>query len=207
MGCSALIFGLIAVLEFRSPSRSQPVYGSWLALISGETTTIILIVVGILTALLGRSMLASTQEAYARTIPREDFPLVSQAVVDGKAEPIDQYVRLRSLTGWAGTFTKLGITGLPLVTVFLTLIFSAISLLPLQNSAGFLDLAKLTLGAFIGSFVQRSVEQRKREQRNDCKQGFHNRSAGMRITAVPKLVLLHRAASHRRNAASRIRYT
>jgi len=163
MGCSALIFGLIAVLEFRSPSRSQPVYGSWLALISGETTTIILIVVGILTALLGRSMLASTQEAYARTIPREDFPLVSQAVVDGKAEPIDQYVRLRSLTGWAGTFTKLGITGLPLVTVFLTLIFSAISLLPLQNSAGFLDLAKLTLGAFIGSFVQRSVEQRKQE--------------------------------------------
>lgn len=54
--------------------------------------------------------------------------LISRAVIDGKAEPIDQHVRLRSLTGWAGTFTKLGITGLPLVTVFLTLIFSAVAL-------------------------------------------------------------------------------
>lgn len=86
-----------------------------------------------------------------------------QAVIDGKPEPVDQYVRLRSLSGWAGNFTKLGVTGLPLTTVILTLIFSAVALIPTQHSQNFLDLAKLTLGAFIGSFVQRQVEQRRQE--------------------------------------------
>jgi hypothetical protein len=87
---------------------------------------------------------------------------VQQAVLDGKAEPIDQYVRLRALTGISGNFTKLGVTGLPLTTVFLTLVFCVISLLPsTTNSPAFLDLAKLTLGAFIGSFVQGRVEQRR----------------------------------------------
>jgi hypothetical protein len=83
--------------------------------------------------------------------------------MDGKAEPVDQYVRLRSLSGMSGTFTKLGVTGLPLVTVFLTLLFSLVSLLPIARAENFLDLAKLTLGAFIGSFVQRQVEQRRQE--------------------------------------------
>jgi hypothetical protein len=65
----------------------------------------------------------------------------------------------------SGNFTKLGITGLPLTTVLLTLIFSLISLMPIPTQRGdnFLDLAKLTLGAFIGSFVQRQVEQRRQE--------------------------------------------
>jgi hypothetical protein len=89
--------------------------------------------------------------------------MVQDAVINGKSEAIDQYVRLRSLAGWAGTFTKLGITGLPLVTVVLTLIFSLIALLPLSHADAFLDLAKLTLGAFIGSFVQRNVELRKQD--------------------------------------------
>jgi hypothetical protein len=63
-------------------------------------------------------------------------------------------VRLSSLSGATGTATKLGLTGLPLATVGLTIFFSAISIFGAQ---GFLDLAKLTLGAFIGSFVQRAV--------------------------------------------------
>jgi hypothetical protein len=55
-------------------------------------------------------------------------------------------------------FTKLGLTGLPLTTVVLTLIFSFMAA---AGAEGFMDLAKLTLGAFIGSFVQRQVEQRR----------------------------------------------
>lgn len=85
----------------------------------------------------------------------------------GNSEPIDQYLRLRSLSGFAGNFTKLQITGLPLTTVVLTLIFSFIALFPLSDPklpGQFLDLAKLTLGAFIGSFVQGRVEQRKQQQ-------------------------------------------
>lgn len=114
-------------------------------------------------ALLGLRLLTTTQTALARTIPKDDLTMVQDAVINGKSEPIDQYVRLRSLAGWAGTFTKLGITGLPLVTVVLTLIFSLIALLPLSQANAFLDLAKLTLGAFIGSFVQRNVELRKQD--------------------------------------------
>ena len=63
----------------------------------------------------------------------------------------------------ASTFTKLGVTGIPLVTVVLTLIFSFIALTLSEHSKDFLDLAKLTLVAFIGSFVQRSVELRKQD--------------------------------------------
>jgi hypothetical protein len=47
------------------------------------------------------------------------------------------------------------ITGLPLTTVVLTLIFSFIALLPLADpklAGQFLDLAKLTLGAFIEGY-------------------------------------------------------
>lgn len=65
----------------------------------------------------------------------------------------------------SGMFTKLGVTGLPLTTVFLTLVFAFISLLPVAEkvSTSFLDLTKLTLGAFIGSFVQRQVELRRQD--------------------------------------------
>jgi len=136
-------------------------YESWLEFVQSEATTIGLIIIAVVAASLGRSLLRIVHLADARTIPREDLPLIEQAVKDGKPEPVDQYVRLRSLSGMSGTFTKLGITGLPLTTVLLTLIFSIIALFPFEQAASFLDLAKLTLGAFIGSFVQRGVEQRR----------------------------------------------
>jgi len=120
-------------------------------------------VIGVVTATLGKRLLTTVRLAGAQTIPDKDLPLVQQAVIEGKSEPIDQYVRLRSLSGMSGNFTKLGVTGLPLTTVFLTLVFSLISLMPTQRADNFLDLAKLTLGAFIGSFVQRQVEQRRQE--------------------------------------------
>jgi hypothetical protein len=134
-----------------------------LDLLQGEVGTMTLFAVGIVAAMLGKGLLTTVRLAETRSIPSEDLPLVQQAVIDGKSEPIDQYVRLRSLSGMSGTFTKLGISGLPLTTVALTLIFSFISLFPTTNAQSFMDLAKLTLGAFIGSFVQRQVEQRRQE--------------------------------------------
>ena len=166
---SVLSFGAIVYLKLNDV-RAEPLrYESWLDFVSGESSAISLLVIAVVTALLGQRLLMSAQLPYARTIPREDLLLIRQAVIDGKPEPIDQYVRLRSLSGWAGNFTKLGITGLPLTTVFLTLIFATVSLLPIQQaqSDSFLDLAKLTLGAFIGSFVQRQVEQRRQEAGKD----------------------------------------
>ena len=96
-------------------------------------------------------------------IPPNDYALLAPLIRDGKSESIDQYVRLSSLSGFTGTFTKLGLTGLPLATIALTLIFAALALLPVdtESQRSFFDLTKLTLGAFIGSFVQRQVEQRQ----------------------------------------------
>ena len=95
--------------------------------------------------------------------PAEQLFPAGAADPEGKTESIDQYVRLCSLSGFTGTFTKLGLTGLPLTTVALTLIFAALALLPTdpESQKSFFDLTKLTLGAFIGSFVQRQVEQRR----------------------------------------------
>ena len=162
---SVLCFGAIAYIKLRASIYGVKVlqFESWIDLVQSETTTISLIIIAIVAASLGKSLVTTVRLAGARTIPYEDLPLIQQAVIDGKSEPVDQYVRLRSLSGMSGTFTKLGITGLPLTTVLLTLIFSFIALLPIEQAASFLDLAKLTLGAFIGSFVQRQVEQRRQE--------------------------------------------
>jgi hypothetical protein len=96
-------------------------------------------------------------------IPPANYGLLAPLIKEGKAESIDQYVRLSSLSGFTGHFTKLGLTGLPFTTVALTLLFATAALLPLEpeSQKSFFDLTKLTLGAFIGSFVQRQVEQRR----------------------------------------------
>jgi hypothetical protein len=155
--------GSFVAVIFREFRLGVPFEVHWIELLAREASTLVLLLVGVVCALLGLRLLTTTQNALARTIPKEDLSMIEDAVINGKADPIDQYVRLRSLAGWAGTFTKLGITGLPLVTVVLTLIFSFIALLPLKQADSFLDLAKLTLGAFIGSFVQRNVELRKQD--------------------------------------------
>jgi hypothetical protein len=162
---SVACFGVVAYIKLQDSLNkvARERYLTWLDFLQAESATLSLILVALVTALLGKRLLISVHLSDARTIPYDDLPLVRQAVIDGKPEPIDQYVRLRSLSGMSGNFTKLGITGLPLTTVALTLIFSFISLLGVETSADFLDLAKLTLGAFIGSFVQRQVDLRRQD--------------------------------------------
>lgn len=73
---------------------------------------------------------------------------------------------ISELSGVPGFFRNLGITGLPLATVTITLLFclfailsytiNAISntkIIPDEFPKLVLELSKLTLGAFIGSFV------------------------------------------------------
>jgi hypothetical protein len=105
-------------------------------------------------AILGFYLLRAAGTANREMLSRRDYDLLSKMLLDGNHDGITEYIRLGSLFGVIGTFTKLGITGLPLATIALTIIFAVLGSLP-QGQAGFLDLAKLTLGAFIGSFVQR----------------------------------------------------
>lgn len=105
---------------------------------------------------------------YSRTgvVPPRDLPMIAEAIKQGKPEAVDQYIRLASLTGSVGLFQKIGLTGLPLTTLVLVIFFAFGVLLSSDNSEtfkAFLDFTKLTLGAFIGSFVQRQVERRGQE--------------------------------------------
>jgi hypothetical protein len=99
-------------------------------------------------------------------VPQKDFNLVRAAIQKGDPGPITEYIRLVSLTGGAGIFQKIGLTGLPLVTLGLVVFFASGVMFfsgDEKTFNAFLDFTKLTLGAFIGSFVQRQVENRSRE--------------------------------------------
>jgi hypothetical protein len=127
-------------------------------LLAAYAPHILLTLVTVTSAIIGYRIVAASGARADFVIPLQDYQLLYPLVSEGKAESIDQYVRLASLSGYTGTWTKLGLTGLPLATIALTLIFSMFAMI---NNQGFMDLAKLTLGAFIGSFVQRQVEQRR----------------------------------------------
>jgi hypothetical protein len=118
----------------------------------------VMIVLGMLIALvslvLGTRTMLKDASAPTVVIPAQDRRLLESLIRDSNEKGIDQYVRLSSLSGTTGTATKLGLTGLPLATVGLTIFFSIVAIFGVD---GFLDLAKLTLGAFIGSFVQRNI--------------------------------------------------
>lgn len=121
---------------------------------------LLLCAIAVFVGLIGVSLLRSV--GLATVVPGpvlnpKEWAMLAPQVKDGKEEPITQYIRLRSLAGFTGTFTMLGLTGLPLATIGLTIFFSLLSL----KGAQFLDLAKLTLGAFIGSFVQKQVGERQ----------------------------------------------
>jgi len=108
----------------------------------------------ILLAFVGFRLLGIAGKITPRVIPDEDRALLEPLVGTANADAITQYVRLSSLRGFTGNFQHIGFTGLPLATVALTLVFAALSFAKPE----FLEFAKLTLGAFIGSFVQRSSD-------------------------------------------------
>lgn len=108
----------------------------------------------LLFSIVGLSLLRSSGRAFQATIPDSDRELLEPLIASANKESIDLYVVLSSLSGATGAFRKIGFTGLPLATVVITLIFSLLSFL----NPEFLELAKLTLGAFIGSFVQKTVD-------------------------------------------------
>ena len=99
----------------------------------------------------GNRLLKSAGAVATQVIPPQDYELLSAAIRDGNEKAISEYIRLSSLSGTTGTFTKIGLTGLPLATIFLTILLALLGIYVPK----FLDLAQLTLGAFIGSYVQK----------------------------------------------------
>jgi hypothetical protein len=123
---------------------------------------IILLITALVSAVIGYMLFRTAGAASKEVIPWNDRKLLSSMLTAGNSGGIDEYVRLSSLSGTTGFFTKIGLTGLPLATIGLTLIFA---LLSIGGNDNFGELAKLTLGAFLGSYVQRQVGQAPELQR------------------------------------------
>jgi hypothetical protein len=112
------------------------------------------LIAAIICTIVGIRLLRSSGAVTTQVIAPQDYPVLGPAISAGNEQAITQFIRLSSLSGMTGTFTKIGLTGLPLATIFLTILLGIMGLANPQ----FFDLAKLTLGAFLGSFVQRQSD-------------------------------------------------
>lgn len=104
----------------------------------------------------GYLVLRTVSTSRRQVIPPQDRELLTQLIQGDPPTGLDAYVRLSALSGVTGFFHKIGVAGLPLATIFLTLVFALLAITDLGGqAAAFTDLANLGLGAFLGSFVQR----------------------------------------------------
>jgi hypothetical protein len=162
LAISMVAFGAtiyVAMLEAQAIGPFKSDSGNVLhRLIENQPQIAILFAVSIITTILGMSLLKAAMFANAKTIPDEDREFLAPLISDANEKAIFQYVRLSGLTGSTGFFAKLGFTGLPLVTAALGILLILLAMLssdPLDSEL--MDLAKLVIGAFIGSFVQKTV--------------------------------------------------
>jgi hypothetical protein len=114
---------------------------------------LLLLIAAIICSIVGIRLLRAIG-AGQQVIPPQDYEVLAPAIRDGNEKAISEYIRLSSLLGLTGTATKVGLTGLPLATIILTILLAIMGLF----NQKFFDLAQLTLGAFIGSFVQKKGE-------------------------------------------------
>ena len=153
------LFGIIAYqsVEFAIPDRPEEGQELVVWILQHFSDDVLIFFGAIFLSIVGIRLLGAAGKGVPLAIAPEDRELLEPLIKDANKDAIKQYVILSSLSGFTGTFQKIGFSGLPLATVTLTLIFSALTFLKPE----FLDLAKLTLGAFIGSFVQKGADAGK----------------------------------------------
>jgi hypothetical protein len=127
---------------------SQVVIGH---LLSVFLAPLMILLSGIVCTFVGIRLLKAAGIVTQRVIPEHDYDLLSSAIREGNEKAVSEYIRLSSLAGMTGTFTRVGLTGLPLATILLTILLAILGVFEQK----FFDLAQLTLGAFIGSYVQK----------------------------------------------------
>jgi hypothetical protein len=165
VAAAAFLYAIVKIIGFASADRRRIEAGEnfWQNLIGANFEIIALVAVALICALIAIRLFSKAGSLTSQVIRNEDRSLLSPLISGANKDAIDQYIRLASLSGFAGTFTYLGFTGLPLATVALTLILLALAFWVDDDELkkGVFDMAKLTLGAFLGSFVQRNLEQEK----------------------------------------------
>ena len=158
----AFCYGIIYLIRVEPPDRPTVDVSFW-SVFSPHFHIVMVVVIGLICALFGVRLFSKAGSLTSQVIRPEDRAFLVPLISSANKEAIGEYIRLASLSGFSGNFTKLGFTGLPLVTVALTLILLAMAIVISDEEMrkGVFDLAKLMLGAFIGSFVQRNIEQEK----------------------------------------------
>ena len=120
-------------------------------LLSFFLAPLMILLSGIVCTSVGIRLLKAAGIVTQRVIPAHDYDLLSSAIKEGNEKAVSEYIRLSSLSGMTGAFTRVGLTGLPLATILLTILLAILGVFEQK----FFDLAQLTLGAFIGSYVQK----------------------------------------------------
>jgi hypothetical protein len=158
----AFCYGIIYLIRVEPPDRPTTEMSYW-SVFSPHVHIVMVVLIGLICALFGVRLFSKAGSLTSQVIRPEDRAFLVPLISSANKEAIGEYIRLASLSGFSGNFTKLGFTGLPLVTVALTLILLALAIVIADEEMrkGVFDLAKLMLGAFIGSFVQRNIEQEK----------------------------------------------
>jgi hypothetical protein len=90
----------------------------------------------------------------AGAVPRQDQDFLTNILREHPNDGFEMYIKLRETSGSTAFLNKAHLTGLPMAMIGLTILFALLGLLV----PALLDLAKLTLGALIGSYAQRRVE-------------------------------------------------
>lgn len=135
--------------------NSRDIYNFYGRIASIFMGPILVFLSAIVCTFVGIRLLRSAGAVTQEVIPTRDYDLIAPAIREGNEKAVSEYIRLRSLSGMTGTFTKIGLTGLPLATIVLTIFLAIIGVFQEK----FFDLAQLTLGAFIGSYVQKKGEE------------------------------------------------
>jgi hypothetical protein len=163
VAAAAFIYGIISLISRVKLDEVDGQVDILKHVIRPNFNTFAIVAIGIICALFSLRLFGKAGSLTSQVIRNEDRELLVPLIKAPNIEAISQYIRLASLSGFAGTFTYLGFTGLPLATVILTLILlgTAIGVNDDDMQKSIFDMAKLTLGAFLGSFVQRNIEQEK----------------------------------------------
>jgi hypothetical protein len=139
------------------PEQNREMFNFAARSLSFLVPPLLCLVAAIICTSAGFLLLRSAGAVTKQVISPQDYPVLAPAIAKGDEQAITQWIRLNSLSGVTGMFTKIGFTGLPLATLFLTVVLAVLGL----EKTEFFDLAKLTLGAFLGSFVQRQNQSGK----------------------------------------------
>ncbi|MEA2882983.1 MAG: hypothetical protein QOH32_2239 [Bradyrhizobium sp.] len=159
----AFIYAVVTIIRSTAVRRVDPGEYFWQSLISANIDLVAPIIIAVLSALIAIRLFSKAGSLTSQVVRESDKEYLWPLITAANKDAINEYIRLASLSGFTGTFQYLGFTGLPLATVGLTLILLVIALWVDDDELrkGVFDMAKLTLGAFLGSFVQRNLETEK----------------------------------------------